>query len=301
MNKICLDKLSSPVLLRGGAQVAYRDPAAVYAEGWFHLFFTLVETEEDGQVYLYLAKSKSRDLCSWETPRKLTPRDQRLNFSSPGCVVRKDGRWVLCLQTYCRENGEKYGNGNSRLYVMESDDLENFDPPRLLCVKGDSCPVEDMGRMIDPYLMQDVHDKNTWWCFYKQNGVSLSKSRDLVHWEFIGSKGAGENVCVVEKDGAYYMFHSPKNGIGVMKSDDCLNWQPHGELITLGQAQWPWAQGRLTAGFVLDVRELHIPGANWLMFFHGSGPEDEETMFDQYASIGIAWSEDLDEWIWPQK
>ena len=292
MDTLHLERLTSPILFRGDDKTAYRDPSAVYADGWFHLFFTLVETEDDGQVYMYLAKSRSRDLVHWEPVRKLTPRDQRLNFSSPGNVVRHEDKWVLCLQTYCRENGEKYGNGNSRLYAMESHDLETFTEPRLLRVKGDDCPVEDMGRMIDPYLL---HDGQSWWCFYKQNGVSMSRSRDLVHWTYVGRAEAGENVCVVRKDDAYYMFHSPQNGIGMMKSTDCLHWQPVGDLITLGQAQWPWAQGRITAGFVMEV-----PAENggYLMFFHGSGPEDETTMFDQYASIGLAWSKDLLHWSW---
>jgi hypothetical protein len=34
------------------------------------------------------------------------------------------------------------------------------------------------------------------------------------------------------------------------------------------------------------------------MFFHGTGPEDEETIFDTHACIGVAWSFDLKNWIW---
>ena len=158
-----------------------------------------------------------------------------------------------------------------------------------------------MGRMIDPYLLEDHSQQGKWWCFYKQNGVSMSSSRDLVHWTYEGHADAGENVCVVRKDDLYYMFHSPKNGIGIMTSGDCLHWTPTDTLLTLGQAHWPWAQGRLTAGFVLSTENLPVSGAKWLMFFHGSGPEDEDTMFDQFASLGIAWSDDLIKWQWPQE
>lgn len=293
-----IDKLDSPILFRGDDKCAYRDPAAVYADGWFHLFFTLVETEEDGRVFMYLAKSKSRDLVNWEKPRKLTPRDQKLNYSSPGNVVWFKNRWVICFQTYCRENGEKYGNENSRLFVMETQDLEDFSQPRLLKVKGE-CAVADMGRMIDPYLLQDVEEPGKWWCFFKQNGVSMSYSYDLENWTFVGNAKAGENVCVIHKDDAYYMFHSPHNGIGILKSDDCIRWSEWGELITLGQKEWPWARGRITAGFVMEVTNICAKEKMWLMFFHGSGPEDEKTMFDQFASIGIAWSSDLKHWNWP--
>lgn len=39
----------------------------------------------------------------------------------------------------------------------------------------------------------------------------------------------------------------------------------------------------------------------YIMFFHGSGPESERVNFDNNASIGIAWSDDLKEWHWPGK
>lgn len=293
-----LSRIPSPVLFRGDSKTAYRDPAILYNNGWFHLFFTLVETEENGQVYMYTAKSKSQDLCFWTPPRKLTPRDQRLNYSSPGNVIRFRDKWVLCLQTYCRENGEKYGNENCRVYTMESTDLEQFQPPRLLKVKGE-CPVEEMGRMIDPYLLRDVNDPDKWWCFYKQNGVSMSYSYDLEHWVYSGSAEAGENVCVIPAFGRYYLFDSPRNGIGIRISDDCLHWENTGNLLTLGQKDWPWAQGRLTAGAVVDITGIFSPEQTWLMVFHGSGPEDEGTMFDTHASLGIAWSHDLRCWHWP--
>lgn len=298
MKQINLNKISSPIIFRGDSRRAYRDPAVIFVDGCFHLFFTLVETEEDGQVFMYLAKSKSKDLSQWEAPRKLTPRDQKLNYSSPGNVVWFKERWIICFQTYCRENGEKYGNENSRIYVMETLDFENFSSPRLLKVKGE-CSVADMGRMIDPYLLQDAENPEKWWCFFKQNGVSMSYSYDMENWTFVGNANAGENVCVVRDNGLYYMFHSPRNGMGILKSDDCIHWKEFGKLITLGQEKWPWAQGRITAGFVMEGTGICAKEKIWLMFFHGSGPEDEETIFDQYASLGIAWSHDLEHWKWP--
>ena len=70
------------------------------------------------------------------------------------------------------------------------------------------------------------------------------------------------------------------------------------ELITLGQKDWSWASGRITAGVVLDMRE-HPGIQKYLMFFHGSGPGDEKTDFDKNSSIGMAWSDDLKQWNWP--
>ncbi len=291
-----LNRLTGPILFEGTDSVAYRDPAAIWAQGKWHLFFTLVEHLSDGQPYLTLAKSTSPDLIAWSPVRRLTPYDRSLNYSSPGNVVQTpDGQYVLCLQTYCRENGEKYGNTRSRLYIMTSSDLENWSQPQLMKVKGDDVPEEDMGRMIDPYL---VRSGSEWWCFYKQNGVSFSSSPDLVHWTFRGQANAGENVCVLPVQQGYLLFHSPENGIGVKRSNDLVHWQDEGELITLGQSVWPWAQGRLTAAFVLDARG--VPGCPpYLMFFHGSGPLDESVYFDNHASIALAWSEDLIHWHWP--
>jgi hypothetical protein len=294
-----LAQLPSPVLLRGDHCRAYRDPCAVYHDGIIRLFYTLVETEADGSVYLYTAVSESADLCAWSEPRILTPKDRSFNYSSPGNIIRSDGRWLMCLQTYPRPNGEKYGNGNSRIWMMESRDLSVWGEPQLLRVKGDGVAEQDMGRMIDPYLVENAAKPGEWYCFYKQNGVSMSKTEDFRQWTYCGREDAGENVCIIRHEGEYVMFHSPENGIGVKRSRDLLHWQDDAGLITLGQEDWGWAKGRLTAAFVLDLR--HVAGVEaYVMFFHGSGPEDERILFDTYASIGIAWSKDLLHWEWPR-
>lgn len=297
--QVNLGQIPSPILLHGNEHMAYRDPCAVYHEGVIRLYYTLVETEADGQVYMYTAMSASSDLCRWSKPLILTPRDQRLNYSSPGSIVRFRDRWVMCLQSYPRPNGEKYGNDSCRIWTMESKDLVHWTSPRLLRVKGEDIPAEDMGRMIDPYLMESREEPGQWYCFYKQNGVSLSKSRDLEHWTSCGSEQAGENVCILHDDQEYVMFHSPDNGIGVMRSSDLRAWTRDDRLITLGQPEWDWARGRITAAFTLDLRA--VPGVEaFVMFFHGTGPEDEQIIFDTHACIGIAWSHDLKDWHWPK-
>lgn len=172
----------------------------------------------------------------------------------------------MCLQTYPRPNGEKYGNASSRIWMMESLDLDQWSEPELLHLKGDHVPMEDMGRMIDPYLIESKDEPGTWFCFYKQNGVSLSYSYDLNHWTYYGNEQAGENVCILKLDNQYVMLHSPENGIGIMKSQDLINWSPDGPTLTFGQQEWEWARGRITAGFVLDCREISGVG-KFLMFF----------------------------------
>ena len=288
-------KLSSPILLQGNENTAYRDPAVWFENNTFFLFFTLVETEADGKVYLYLAATETSDFLSFTPVRKLSPKNQKLNFSSPGNIVFFNGKYHLCCQTYCRENGEKFGNENSRLWLLHSDDLEHWSQPEMIRVKGD-IPFEQMGRMIDPYLIR--HENGDWFCFYKQNGVSFSTSKDLIHWQFAGQTDCGENVCIIRDNGLYRLWHSPDNGIGEKVSRDLIHWQDTGTLITLGQKDWKWAQGRLTAGMVLDLRNDPSVGKA-LLFFHGTGPEDERIIFDQYACIGIAWSDDLEHWKYP--
>jgi len=143
---------TSPILFKGDAVTAYRDPAAVYHKGEFHLYFTLVKTEPDGKIFSYTAWSKSANLAHWTEPRIFTPRDHGLNFCAPGNIIRFRDQWVLCLQTYPRPKGEKYGNRDCRVWIMRSNDLENWGPPERLMVKGPEVPVEKMGRLIDPYF-----------------------------------------------------------------------------------------------------------------------------------------------------
>ena len=295
-----LSALRSPVLFRGNSTTAYRDPAAIYHDGWFRLFFSLIRSESDGQTYIYAAWSKSRDLVQWTEPKIFTPRDRNLNFSSPGNIIRYGQEWVLCLQTYPRPNGERFGNADARMWTRRSKDLETWSEPELIRVKGPGVRREKMGRLIDPYLLQDTDEPGKWWCFWKGG---LAWSHDLSTWTPAGSIPECENPCVLVDRGQYMLFRSRNrpDGIGVMRSSDLLHWRNEGEL-TLGQKDWPWAQGRLTAGFVLDLRREPAL-AKALMFFHGSDfPEnDPRGGFDNFASIGIAWSNDLQTWDWPGK
>lgn len=302
---INLNKLKSPILFQGNNQTAYRDPAVLYHDSIFYLFLSLVEIEPDGFIYTYIAATKSKDLIHWSTLRKLTPKNQNLNFSSPGNVIRFHDEWLLCVQTYPRpgytvRQMTEYGNQSARLFILRSKDLENWSEPELLKVKGSEVDVADMGRMIDPYLLEDKDEPGKYWCFYKQNGVSKSYSYDFKNWNYSGHTESGENVCVLTDNNEYILFHSPSNGIGIKKSNDLKIWTDWGKPITLGQTGWPWAKGRITAGAVIRLSDNSE--AKYLMFFHGSGPLTETRGdFDKNASIGIAWSNDMINWEWPEK
>lgn len=294
-----LEALGSPILLRGDGAIAYRDPMVLRADGEFWMFYTLNAHDGNGRPFWQVAYSTSTDLAHWSTPQAITPRDRSLNFSSPGSIVRQGSQWVMCLQTYPTPDGGDHGDDSSRIWTMRSTDLGHWDEPRILAFLGPGFPRERMPRTIDPCILADKDEPGKWWCFckIKQTGVSMAWSTDLETWHPAGRVDAGENACVIVQGGDYVLFHSPANGIGVKRSRDLVTWRDEG-VLTLGQAGWPWARGRLTAGFVLDARA--VPGVErYLLFFHGSGPEDERTMFHTFASIGIAWSEDLKVWHWP--
>ncbi|MGB2807351.1 MAG: hypothetical protein WBC22_06410, partial [Sedimentisphaerales bacterium] len=68
--------------------------------------------------------------------------------------------WILCLQTYPwlkyrRGERVRWGDGSARLFIMRSKDLEHRSEPELLLVKEPGGAIEKMGRMIDPYLIED--------------------------------------------------------------------------------------------------------------------------------------------------
>jgi len=300
-----LNTLESPIIFKGDETTAYRDPAVLYHNKVFYLFFTLVRTEE-GKIYSYTAESHSVDLKHWSPEKIITAKDQTLNFSSPGNIIRHKGEWILCLQTYPRpdytsDQKTRYGTRDARLYLMRSKDLENWSTPEIMKVKGPDVEIAEMGRMIDPYLLEDKDEKGKWWCFYKQKGVSMSYSKDLRTWTYVGHTESGENVCVLHEQNEYILFHSPQNGISIKRSSDLSSWKDWGNRITLGQDEWSWAKGRITAGTVINLQANKAFG-KYIMFFHGSGPKTEtEGDFDRNASIGIAWSDDLVSWDWPGK
>ena len=296
------EKIESPIIFKGDYKYAYRDPAVIYHNNTFFLYYTVVERAADGGMYLYTALSKSNDLVHWTFHKILTPRDRNLNYSSPGNIVKYNDEWILCLQTYPQPNKERWGNKDSRVWIMRSKDLENWSTPELLEVKGNHVPQSEMGRMIDPYLLEDPNEPGKWWCYYKQNGASMSYSYDLKNWTYVGATDAGENVTVLYKNNEFIMFHSPPNGIGVKRSKTPSGWGENEQLITLGQENWEWAQRRLTAATVIDLTEDENIG-KYIMFFHGSSHEGAKPAYNAHnnASMAIAWSDDLINWDWPGK
>ena len=275
-------------------QVSVRDPAAILHDGVFHCFHTAVE-QVDGEYALFVDVTTSADLARWTPPHRLTA--PGLNFSSPGNVLRLEDRWALCLQSYPIPPGGQYGTHASRLWLMESWDLEDWTPPRLLQPDGCRADWANSRRQIDPYLVQ--HD-GRFWCFYKTDGsLGLLVSDDFAEWrEAAPSRpvlsaadtpdGATvENPCVVRTEEGFVLFFAPcrdGRGIGTARSEDLLNWR---DVRYLDFPRVPWAPGGPTAAMVLDTRQER---GCWTMFFHG------DRLPPHGAALGCAWSDDLEHW-----
>ena len=318
MTGVDLAAIPSPVVLAGDRYTAYRDPLLHYHDGRFRLFFSEVLLPGDGSKTFHVGLVESDDLVQWTEPRPVTPPADPHNFCGPGGIVRHGDRWVMCLSSYPQPNAE-----DARCWTMASDDLDHWDEPQVLHLKGPAIAMEDTGRCLDPYIVRDKDQPERWWCLYKQGGLllqrahslafggkavppdaqllqslNLSYSYDLAHWVPFAVSDAEENYCVVVDGDDYVLVHSPGNGIGIKRSKDLISWYDEC-LYTLGQRQWPWSQGRLTAGHLLDLRDVPAIG-RYLLTFHGATRYGRATTgWHGEASVGIAWSDDLRRWFWP--
>ena len=82
-------------------------------------------------------------------------------------------------------------------------------------------------------------------------------------------------------------FYSPQNGVGVKRSTDLVHWREEAPPLTFGQAGWPWAETRLTAGYVEDMRD--VPGVGkYVIVFHASGPGKVRTELQENANAHLS-------------
>ncbi len=294
MNFILSDNSNLKPIFEGNERIAYRDPTCCYSDGVYHLFMT-VSTKKDGYMYNRVAKSESRDLLSWSEPVFLTPADTSLNYCSPGNVISANGEYLVSICSYPMPfpfEKQSYANEDARLFLMRTKDFKTFTEPEMIMAKGDM-PVEDMGRMIDPCIFRDKDDEGLFHLMFKQNGVSLSHSRDLCHWSFDRYIDGGENASVVVREGKYFLMHSPENGIGIKASADLVSWQDEGVTL-LGHGKWEWATGRLTAGYIMEAPEGFK--YRYIVFFHSSRKEEWPETHGG-ASVAMVFTNDLESYF----
>ena len=277
-----------PVIFSGNESVAYRDPAGYFYGGVYHLFFT-VSTKRDGYMFNRVGHSTSTDLCTFSEPELITEWDCTKNFCSPGNVVKFGDEFLISVTSYPMPRPfleMPCADETARLFFIKTKDFKTFSSPERIYPKGRDCT--DEGRMIDPYLLEAGGEYRL---YYKQNGISLSLSKDLSEWEYAGSCDGGENVCVIEHDGRHILIHSPENGIGIRESTDLSEWRDVG-LYTLGLEHADFASGRITAGFAMRTHG----GAEhrYALLFHGSRADSYPETHGA-ASLALAYTDDFRE------
>lgn len=277
-----------PIIFKGDEKFAYRDPACYFANGTYHLFFTVSE-KENGYMYNRVAHSVSKDLKSFSDPEYITEKNYATNFCSPGNVIRSGDEYLICVSSYpmpFKYSERPYADDSARLFFIKTRDFVNYSSPLHIYPKGEDC--QDDGRMIDPFILKNGEE---YLLFFKQNGVSLSRSLDLKSWEYVGRTDGGENACVITEDDRFILIHSPENGIGVKASSDLKSWHDIGT-YTLGQGtpDFDFASGRLTAAFAMK-NESEAP-YKYVVFFHGSRADSHPETHGA-ASLALAFTDDF--------
>ena len=144
--------------------------------------------------------------------------------------------------------------------------------------------------MIDPFIFKNGDE---YLLFFKQNGVSLSRSTDLSDWEYLGHTDGGENACVIKDGERYVLLHSPENGIGVKESLDLKEWNDVGT-YTINQGNLEFASGRLTAAFAMPIDSSC--DYKYLLLFHGSRADSFPETHGA-ASLAFAYTNDFEHYI----
>ena len=278
------------IIFNGNDKKAFRDPAAVFFDGRYHLFFT-ESIKENVFMYNFVAHSESIDLIHWTEPRVITEKDRLKNYCSPGSIVKYKDEFFICITSYPMPkpyDEQFFADDTARLYFIKTTDFKSFSKPELIYAKG-SDDIEKMGRMIDPFVLVDKDNSDRYLLFFKQNGISMSESYDMKNWKFIGSADAGENACVIVKDGKYMLIHSPEDGIGIKISEDFSSWEDKG-VIYLNRKCWDWANGRLTAAFAMET--CGKTKYKYIVFFHGSRREFPPETHGA-ATLAAAYTDDF--------
>jgi hypothetical protein len=292
--------ISNPVISRGANEAA-RDMALFYERDTLYCFYSSV-TKDQQRYQWCLEVTETTDGVNWSPSRRLTT--SKLNFSSPGNIIRHQDEYVMCVQSYPSEDGDGCGTEESRLWLMRSKDLVLWDDPTPMNPEGSQATWTETRRQIDPYIVE-FHGK--FWCFCKTSGqTSLLVSDDLLEWTEASpdrpvlskdqtSNVGHENPCVVQNENEFVMFFSkcgPGRGHGIACSDDLLNWR---DVHYLDFPELPWANNGPSAAMVIDLRqEIGV----WLMAFHGE-EIGTEPLGRWGASIGLAWGETLEDWTVP--
>jgi len=130
-------KIPDVRIFKGDETIGYRDPAAWYEDGVFHLFITVCDPSVPRMT---IGHSTSRNLVDWSPIEQILPMDKRFNWSSPGSIVKDGDERVLCFQSYPMPQATPkkvtFGDDTSRLYTIRTKDFKTWTKPELIMVKG---------------------------------------------------------------------------------------------------------------------------------------------------------------------
>ncbi|MEN9907244.1 MAG: hypothetical protein RLZZ540_385 [Bacteroidota bacterium] len=71
--------------------------------------------------------------------------------------------------------------------------------------------------------------------FLRTKWVSMSHTYDFENWSYFWHTKSAENVCVLHDNDEYILFHFPKNGNAIKKSNDFKDWTDFGPLNWIGK------------------------------------------------------------------
>lgn len=299
--KIDWEGISNPII-DTGSRLARRDPALYFYNDTFYLFHTAVEYKKFQYVF-YLEVATSKNLIDWSVPKRVIKSSK--GFSSPGNVFKAKGLFNLCIQTYPVPRFKQYASEQSRLWLIQSEDLMNWSEPQILKEQGAQVEWSKSQRQIDPFIIEHEHK---YYCYYKTSGnIGALISNDLFYWEELSKDkpilsrnqlpdhASIENICIIKEkvdNTDFIMFFSPcrrERGVGVAKSIDLIHWE---FIHYLNLPKFKWAASRPTAPSVIDLR---AECGKWLMAFHA------DRGLPHGGALGLAWSKDLVNWEFPKE
>lgn len=118
--EVDFSKIPDVRIFKGDETIGYRDPAAWYEDGVFHLFVTVCDPSVPRMT---IGHSTSRNLVDWSPIEYVLPMDKR--FNTPTKVA--------------------FADDTARLYTIRTKDFKTWTKPELIMVKGPNVSEAEMG------------------------------------------------------------------------------------------------------------------------------------------------------------
>lgn len=282
-----------------------RDPAAIYNEGVFYLYFTVQFNQsywsapEGFQVFV----TTTTDFKDFSLPQPITPK----GYVSPGSVVKCNGKWYISLTRYPWPGA---------VAVAESDDLLHWSEPRVVVPTCHGSYWSGSGELygeipphgpIDGFLVQW---QGKYYMLYTdaqkgtttqhlgiavsddmQKFTDLTPDEPLLDSDFYNYNKGIENVSMVVDGDKLVLFCSvgmAGQRIAMLTSKDIMSWGKLDNTAEVSGLQQQWSKYAACAQFVADWRDIT---GYWHMIFMGG----QEAVCERFA-FGMARSKDLENW-----